>query len=85
MRPHSVTNPGGCEIFTEDVTMFVEADMKRLFFWLFVLALAALNWAALHDILIGEQDVWMEWTFVSASLFLFIAYVIRKTRESHEV
>ena len=58
--------------------------MKRLFTWLFVLALAALNWAALHDILKGEQDVWMEWTIVAASFLLFVAYVLRKTREARK-
>lgn len=39
--------------------------MKRFFFWLWVTTLAALNWAALHDIIKGEPNVWMEWTVVS--------------------
>ena len=62
--------------------MFVEADMKLLFTWLFVLVLAALNWAALHDILKGEPDVWMEWTFVAAGFLLIIACAVRKTRKT---
>ena len=62
--------------------MFVEADMKRLFTWLFALALAALNLAALHDILKGEPDVWMEWTFVAAGCLLIVAYAVRKTRKT---
>jgi len=55
--------------------------MKRLFFWLFVLALAALNWAALHDILKGEPNPWMEWAFVIASAMLLAVYTLRKVRE----
>jgi len=59
--------------------------MKRFFFWVFVLALAALNWAALHDILKGEQDVWMEWTIVFLSALLLLSYLVRKIREPRKV
>jgi hypothetical protein len=52
--------------------------MKRVFFWLMVLALAAINWAALHDILKGEQNVWMEWSFVSGSALLLLLFLARK-------
>jgi len=43
-----------------------------------ILALAAINWAALHDILKGEQNVWMEWSFVSGSAFLLLLFLARK-------
>jgi len=56
--------------------------MKRLFFWLFVPVVGAINWAALHDILKGEPNPWMEWTFVIASAFLLSAYSLRKSREA---
>ena len=52
--------------------------MKRILFWLFVLALTALNWAALHDILKGEQDVWMEWTVVVGSTALLAVWAGRR-------
>ena len=41
------------------------------------LVLLALDWAALHDNIKGEQDVWMEWSFVLLSLILLVV-VIRK-------
>ena len=52
--------------------------MKRILFWLFVLALAALNWAALHDILKGEPDVWLEWTTVVISVALLGVWAGRR-------
>ena len=83
MRPQRVTNFRVVEIFGRLVTILsAEADMKRLFFWLFFIALVALNWAALHDILKGEQDVWTEWTFVIASALLLLAYLSRKLRKA---
>lgn len=56
--------------------------MNKIFFWLFVIILAAFNWAALHDILKGEQDVWAEWATVAATFFLLIVYLLRKFRET---
>jgi len=47
--------------------------MKRIFFWVLFLALAALYWAALHDILKGEPNLWMERGVVIASALL-LAY-----------
>ncbi len=47
--------------------------MKRFFAIAGVALLLALNWAAVHDILIGEPDVWMEWTVVVASLVIVLA------------
>jgi len=34
--------------------------MKKVLIWAGWLGLVALNWAALHDILKGERNVWME-------------------------
>lgn len=56
--------------------------MKKLFFWGFVLVLAALNWAALHDILKGEPNPWMEWIFFTASATLLVVYGLRKIRQT---
>lgn len=54
--------------------------MKRTFLRLLVLAIAAVNWAALHDILKGETDAWLEWIFVGVSILLLGAYFFRKIR-----
>ncbi len=51
--------------------------MKKLLVMAGWLALAALNWAALHDILKGEPNAWMEWTVVLASAAL-VAVVLTK-------
>jgi hypothetical protein len=51
--------------------------MKKWLIALGFLILLALDWAALHDIIKGEQDVWMEWSFVLLSLILLIV-VVRK-------
>ena len=56
--------------------------MRRIFLALFVLVVLALNWAALHDILKGETDVWLEWSFVISSLLLLFVYMIRKVHHS---
>ena len=56
--------------------------MKKLFVTLFILALLALNWAALHDILHGEPDAWMEWSVVILSALLLTVYSLRKVRQS---
>jgi surface polysaccharide O-acyltransferase-like enzyme len=67
------------EIFGEMVTiLLMEAGMKKILFWLFVLMAAALNWAALHDILKGEPDIWLEWTCVIVSVLLVVPYIVRK-------
>jgi len=54
--------------------------MRKILIALFVLALLALDWAALHDILKGEANVWMEWLFVIGSVLLLVFYLIRKAR-----
>ncbi len=56
--------------------------MKRVLFWLFVLALVALNWAALHDILKGEPNVWLEWTAVVISVALLGVWADRRIVQS---
>jgi len=47
-----------------------------LFGWL---VLTALNWAALHDIIKGEPDTRLEWTFFLASAAL-VTLALIKTR-----
>lgn len=56
--------------------------MRKILIAVSVLALLALNWAALHDILKGEQNVWMKWSFVLGSALLLIIVLMRKTRQS---
>jgi len=55
--------------------------MRKTLIALSVLVLLALNWAALHDILKGEQNVWMEWSFVLGSALLLIIVLMRKMRQ----
>jgi hypothetical protein len=57
--------------------MAVEVNMKKWLIALGFLILFAFDWAALHDIIIGEQDVWMEWLFVLASLILLVVVIYR--------
>ena len=54
--------------------------LKKLWIGLVVMVVLALDWAALHDILAGEPDTWMEWGFLAASLLLFAFYFLRKRR-----
>ena len=56
--------------------------MRKILIAVSVLALLALNWAALHDILKGEQNVWMEWSFVLGSALLLIIVLMRKMRQA---
>ena len=51
--------------------------MKKWLVVLGSLVLLALDWAALHDIIKGEQDVWMEWLFVFISFTLLIVVVYK--------
>ncbi len=57
--------------------------MKRVLFWLFVLALVVLNWAALHDILKGEPNVWLEWTAVVISVALLGVWTGRRIMQNN--
>ncbi len=45
-----------------------------------VLLVLGMDWAALHDILKGEADVWLEWTFLIASLPLLMIYFYKLWR-----
>jgi hypothetical protein len=56
------------------------AMLRKGFIGLLVLGVLALDWAALHDILKGEPDVWMEWTIVIASVVLGAVYLFRYLR-----
>lgn len=55
--------------------------MRKILIAVSVLAVLALNWTALHDILKGEQNVWIEWLLVIGSAYLLIIYSIRKMRQ----
>ena len=57
--------------------MVVEVDMKKWLVALGFLVLLTLDWAALHDIIKGEQDVWLEWLYVLVSI-IFLVFVIYK-------
>ena len=58
--------------------------VRKSLIGLVVLAVLALDWAALHDIVKGEPDTWMEWSFVIGSLLLAVIYVYRSTRPSRQ-
>jgi len=60
---------------------FEGANMRKALIALSVLVLLALNWAALHDILKGEQNVWMEWSVVLGSALLLIIVLMRKIHQ----
>ena len=57
--------------------MVVEVNMKKWLVALGFLVLLTLDWAALHDIIKGEQDVWLEWLYVLVSI-IFLVFVIYK-------
>lgn len=42
--------------------------MKKLLVVLFLATLFVLNWAAMHDIVSGESDIYLEYTFVLISI-----------------
>jgi len=48
-----------------------------------IIVLLALDWAALHDILKGEADVWAEYTTVLLSLVIFGALLLRRLQRRH--
>lgn len=54
--------------------------MRRIVLVVFVLTLLAMNWAALHDIIKGEPNPWMEWAFVIGSGLLLLAFLTRRIR-----
>lgn len=54
--------------------------MKYAVFIVGCLILAALNWTALHDILKGEPDVWIEWMIVVTSTLLVVTIAAKNRR-----
>ena len=52
--------------------------MKKGLSILFWGVVQALVWAAGHDILSGEEDVWLEYSVVIASLVLALAVLVMK-------
>jgi hypothetical protein len=42
--------------------------MRRPLVWILVIGLLALDWAALHDIARGEEDLWAEYVIVAVSV-----------------
>lgn len=55
---------------------------RKILGGILVLMVSAMDWAALHDIIKGEPDVWMEWTFVIVSLPLLCIYLYKLWRRS---
>jgi hypothetical protein len=47
---------------------------RKILGGILILLVLAMDWAALHDILKGEADAWMEWTFLLASFPLLLVY-----------
>ena len=66
--------------------MVVEVDMKKWLVALGFLVLLTVDWAALHDIIKGEQDVWLEWLYVlvSITLLVFVIYKWLKVRSKNQ-
>lgn len=50
---------------------------KKLIYLVLALALFALVWAAGHDILSGEPEVWQEWIIVLTGLVLAVRLLVR--------
>ena len=50
---------------------------KKLIYVLFALILFALVWAAGHDIVEGEPEVWQEWMIVVAGTLLAVRFLLR--------
>jgi hypothetical protein len=55
--------------------------MKHYLFILFWASVFALVWAAGHDILKGERDVWLEWTVVLVGLGLALVALALRIRK----
>jgi 4-amino-4-deoxy-L-arabinose transferase-like glycosyltransferase len=56
-----------------------EAAMRNRFLLVAVLlVLLVLDWAALHDILKGEPNVWMEWAVVALSAVVVALLAIQQ-------
>ena len=57
--------------------------MKRALWAAAVLAMLAVDWVALHDMLKGEREVWQEKTFLAASALLLLALQARRRRRAN--
>ena len=51
--------------------------MIKVLFAAFLILVLAADWAALHDIIKGEPEVWQESLFVLASALLFMSLSVR--------
>jgi hypothetical protein len=51
---------------------------NRILLVAILLVLLALDWAALHDILRGEPNLWMEWAVVALSAAVVALLVINR-------
>ncbi len=60
-----------------------EADMRKVLIGALSLLLLGVDWAALHDILKGERDVWLEWAFLIASALLLAVSLARRLRRAN--
>jgi len=58
---------------------------KKVLSVFLVLMVLALDWAALHDILKGEPNIWLEWTFVIASLPLLLIFFYKLWKRDRAV
>ncbi len=57
--------------------------MQKVWTVLLILVIAAIDWAALHDILNGESDVRLEWSFIIVSVLLLAVFLARKLRKAN--
>ncbi len=55
--------------------------IRTAFTVLALIALAALDWAALSDILAGEEDVVVEWSVLVVSLVVIAGMVVYELRD----
>ncbi|MCG2787989.1 MAG: hypothetical protein L6461_23115 [Anaerolineae bacterium] len=55
---------------------------KKLIYVLLALILFALVWAAGHDIIKGEPEVWQEWVIVIAGTFLATRFLLRLAKRT---
>lgn len=58
--------------------------MRYFPFILITVILIALDWAALHDIVQGEPDLWAEWITIAASGLIFGVMLGIITRNKHK-
>lgn len=59
--------------------------MKKIALTLIILIIFALDWAALHDILKGEPDTYLEYAVLFVSLVIFGVFIFKKFKKSKTV